>query len=135
MKEQVFFKELSSRIIGACIYIHNSLGSGLPEKIYKNAIYYYLNDELHISCVKEQGFDVEALHFNLPFGCGCCDLGCNLNFTQMTGVKMSLFDVTKGDLLKEYLKIIKSPKYGTGTSVNPCKDCKIFMFRQLNKFD
>ena len=43
---------------------------------------------------------------------------------------MTMFDCTKEPLLAEYLDLLKNPKHGTGSSVNPCKDCKIFIFQQ-----
>ena len=84
--------------------------------------------------MKDQGFDVEAVYFNLPFGCGCCNSSCNFNFTQVEEVKMKIFDATKGELLDEYLAILKDPQYGTGKGINPCKDCKVFMFRKAKEY-
>jgi tRNA-uridine 2-sulfurtransferase len=93
-----------------------------------------LDSRLVVHILKEQGFEVEALHFKLPFGCGCCNLNCNFNFTQKEGIKMTILDVNKDPLLSEYLKIIKNPKFGTGVGVNPCEDCKIFMFKKAKEY-
>jgi len=84
--------------------------------------------------LQEQNYKIEALHFNLPFGCGCCNLSCNFHFTQKEGVKMTIFDVTKEPLLSEYLTLLKNPKYGTGSGINPCIDCKIFMFKKAKEY-
>ncbi|MFA4887880.1 MAG: tRNA 4-thiouridine(8) synthase ThiI, partial [Candidatus Nanoarchaeia archaeon] len=93
-----------------------------------------LDSRLVVRILQDQGFKVEALYFGLPFGCGCCNLSCNFNFTQKEEVKMTIFDCTKEPLLSEYLEVIKNPKFGTGTGINPCKDCKVFMFKKAKEY-
>jgi len=93
-----------------------------------------LDSRLVVRMLQEQNYKVEALYFALPFGCGCCNLGCNFNFTQKEEVKMTIFDVTKEPLLSEYLDLLKKPKYGTGAGINPCIDCKIFMFKKAKEY-
>jgi tRNA-uridine 2-sulfurtransferase len=93
-----------------------------------------LDSRLTVKLLQEKGYQIEALHFSLPFGCGCCNLDCNFNFTQLQGVKLTILNVTKDPLLKEYLGIIKKPKHGTGKGVNPCKDCKIWMFKKAKAY-
>lgn len=93
-----------------------------------------LDSRLAVKLMQERGFEVEALHLALPFGCGCCNLGCNFNFTQKEKVKLTIFDCGKGKLLEEYLSILKNPKHGTGSGINPCRDCKIFMFKKAKEY-
>jgi predicted subunit of tRNA(5-methylaminomethyl-2-thiouridylate) methyltransferase len=93
-----------------------------------------LDSRLVVKILQDKGYDVEALHFNLPFGCGCCNFNCNFKFTQMNEAKLTIFDCCKGKLLKEYLKILKKPQYGMGAGVNPCIDCKIFMFKKAKEY-
>ena len=93
-----------------------------------------LDSRLAVKIMQERGFNVEAVHFNLPFGCGCCDFGCNFKFTQMSGVKFKIFDATKGKLLKEYLNVLKKGKHGRGAGYNPCIDCKIWMFKKTKEY-
>lgn len=94
-----------------------------------------LDSRLVLKIMQKQGYEVTALFFKLPFGCGCCDaFGCSFNFSQMQGTKLEVFDCTKGDLLQEYLEVIKEAKHGRGASVNPCRDCKIFMFERAKKY-
>jgi len=87
-----------------------------------------LDSRLVVRLLQEQSYKVEALYFKLPFGCDCldCKKTNNLNITIM--------DVTKNPLLSEYIKILKKPKYGTGAGVNPCIDCKIFMFKKAKTY-
>ncbi len=93
-----------------------------------------LDSRLVVRILLDQDFEVTALYFNLPFGCGCCNLNCNFNFTQKERVKMEIFDVTKEPYLSEYLQIINDPKYGTGAGINPCKDCKIYIFKKAKEY-
>ena len=93
-----------------------------------------LDSRLAVRILKSQGFNVTALYFALPFGCGCCRVSCNFGFTQKEGVKLDILDVTKGKLFEEYLNILKNPKFGRGVSFNPCKDCKIFMFKKAKEY-
>ena len=93
-----------------------------------------LDSRLAIKIMQEKGFDVLAVFFKLPFGTGCCNESCSFNFSQLQGIKLKIFDCTKGKLLKEYLEVIKSAKHGRGASVNPCIDCRIFMLKEVKKF-
>jgi tRNA-specific 2-thiouridylase len=93
-----------------------------------------LDSRLVVRILAQKGYKITALYFNLPFGCGCCNQSCNFNFAQKEKVKMEIFDATKEPLLSEYLKILKKPKHGTGAGINPCKDCKIWMFKKAKKY-
>ena len=93
-----------------------------------------LDSRLAIRILQDQGFKIEALYFNLPYGCGCCNISCNFNFTQKESIKLTILDVTKEPLLGEYLKVIKDPKYGIGAGINPCKDCKIYIFKKAKEY-
>lgn len=94
-----------------------------------------LDSRLVVKLLKEQGLEIEALYFRLPFGCGCCNsLECNFNFLQLEKVKLTIMDCTKGKLFKEYMNLIKKPKHGRGNAVNPCIDCKIFMFKKAGEY-
>lgn len=93
-----------------------------------------LDSRLVVRMLQDQDFQVTALYFALPFGCGCCNLSCHFNFTQKEEVKMEIMDVNKEPLLSEYLEILKKPKFGTGAGINPCKDCKVFMFKKAKEY-
>lgn len=93
-----------------------------------------LDSRLAVLLLQKQGFKVETIHFLLPFGCGCCNLNCNFKFTQLKNIKMEIIDITKEPFLSEYLQILKNPKHGTGAGINPCKDCKVFMFKKAKEY-
>jgi hypothetical protein len=47
---------------------------------------------------------------------------------------MKIFDCSKGELLQEYLDVIKKPIYGRGSGINPCVDCRVFMFKKAKEY-
>ena len=93
-----------------------------------------LDSRLALKIMQEQELEIIALFFKLPFGTGCCNERFSSDFAQLQGVNLKIFDCTKGKLLQEYLKVIKNPKYGRGTGINPCIDCRIFMLKKAKEF-
>lgn len=89
-----------------------------------------LDSRLAVKIMQERGYDIIALHFNLPFGCSIGDI----KELQMKGVDLVVLDATKGELSKEYIDVIKNAKHGVGAGCNPCKDCKIFMFKKAKEY-
>jgi len=72
--------------------------------------------------LKEQGLQVTALHFVLPFYCG---VGKSFNqvekYAADIGVPLRIEE--EGE---EFLDMIRSPKFGFGKNANPCIDCRIY---------
>jgi len=86
-----------------------------------------LDSRLVAKILEEQGLEIELLFFQLPFSCSCNNLkGFEDN--------LKIIDCTKGILFKEYMSFLKNPKHKTGKGVNPCIDCKIFMFRKAKEY-
>jgi len=95
-----------------------------------------LDSRLAIKLLEDQlgKKNVIALFFLLPFAGGCCsDKFCVFQFCQKEGINLHIVDVTKGKLFKEYLKIIKKPKFLRGTALNPCIDCHVFMLKKAKE--
>lgn len=92
-----------------------------------------LDSRLAVKLMQEQA-KVEAIHFILPLGSGCCNRKCSLNFALREKIKIRFIDCTKGNLLQEYLDIIRKPKYGYGVGCNPCIDCRIFMLKKAKEY-
>ena len=94
-----------------------------------------LDSRIALKVLQEQkNINIELIFFKLPFGGGCCNnFNCVFNYSQTQATKLHIIDLTKPPLLQKYLKIITSPKHGIGTSMNPCRDCKIFMFKLAKK--
>jgi len=91
-----------------------------------------LDSRLAVKLMQEQGVDVEAVHFKLPFE-GCCLPGCAFKFAQTEGIKLHLIDMTKGQLFQEYIKLVKKPRFGYGCGMNPCIDCRVVMLRKAKE--
>jgi len=92
-----------------------------------------LDSRLALKLMQDQSpgkFKMIALTFKFPFGSGCCQPDCSFKFTQIQGVEHKIIDCTQGKLFTEYLSIVKQPKFGHGSGINPCIDCRIFI---LNK--
>jgi tRNA-uridine 2-sulfurtransferase len=83
-----------------------------------------LDSVLAAKIVKDEGVEVIGLHLVSPFGCEnevkkCADqLGIDLLFRD------------KGEA---YLDLVEGPKYGYGKAMNPCIDCRIYMFKLAEK--
>lgn len=92
-----------------------------------------LDSRLAAKLMQEQA-QVELINFILPFGQGCCNKHCSLNFSQKENIKLKIVDCTKGKLLQEYINMIKKPKHGRGTCLNPCIDCRIFILKKAKKY-
>jgi tRNA U34 2-thiouridine synthase MnmA/TrmU len=83
--------------------------------------------------IREQGIEVFAVNYTSPF-CTCTPkkAGCA---TVVTAVK-ALGDIPlKHTILRdEYLEMVRSPKHGNGSTLNPCLDCRIMKTRKAGKF-
>lgn len=93
-----------------------------------------LDSRIVSKIIEEQGFGVHLLFVKLPFGGGC---GANIeeikDFSKKQGFELHIVDITNEKLIKNYMELIKNPKFGRGASMNPCKDCKIFIFNEGKK--
>lgn len=83
-----------------------------------------LDSSLAALLVKSQGVEVIGLHLASPFGCRT-DVEKNAK-----AIGVSLLVKEKG---AAYLDLVKSPQYGYGKNMNPCIDCRIFMFQMAEK--
>ncbi len=85
-----------------------------------------LDSHLAIKIMQMQGIEVEAINFKSTFSCCKDDAGA---VSRLLGVKLTVLSL--GD---EYLELIRNPKFGWGRSVNPCMDCRIYMFKIAKTF-
>jgi tRNA-uridine 2-sulfurtransferase len=85
-----------------------------------------LDSHLAIKIIQMQGIEVEALNFKSTFSCCKDDAGAT---ARSLGVKLTLLS-----LGEDYLKLIRKPRFGWGRGVNPCVDCRVYMFDIARKF-
>jgi len=91
-----------------------------------------LDSRLVVKVMQEQGYEVIALYFKLPFS---KDNEKEIKqYCKKHKCKFKLFDYTKGKLLNEYVNMIKKPKHGRGAGINPCIDCRAFMLKKARKY-
>jgi len=90
-----------------------------------------LDSILAAKLIRDQGIDVIALHFYIPF---CLKpkktSGDNQNDALKQRAENLGLEYKKVRLDEEFLEIVKKPKYGYGSNINPCIDCKILMLRK-----
>ena len=82
-----------------------------------------LDSRLAVKLLEEQGHKVKKVFFKIPFA------------KKLSGKHKNLItiDCTKGKNFEEYLHMLKNAKYGTGAGINPCIDCKLFMFKKAKQ--
>jgi len=90
-----------------------------------------LDSRLAAKILQEEGYDIKAVFFSLPFG---SEKAVKDDYLANMGITLEIFDCTNGELLHKYLKVLKKPKYGRGTGYNPCVDCKLFMTHELTDY-
>jgi len=83
-----------------------------------------LDSTLATRLVLDQGIEIQGLYLSSPFG-------CHENVTKVaTHLQIPLKIVDKGEA---YIELIRNPKYGYGKNMNPCIDCRIYMFVLAHK--
>ena len=83
-----------------------------------------LDSTLAVKLILEQGIEVEALNFVTPF-CTCNRSGrCE---AQHVGDRFDI-PVKVIGLVEEFFQVIRKPRYGYDSGMNPCLDCRILMF-------
>lgn len=91
-----------------------------------------LDSTLALRVMLEQGIEIEVLNFSTIF-CTCNKKGGCSNFahkiTRELGVPMKVFSLSE-----EYLEVVKHPQYGYGKNLNPCMDCRIFLFKKAKEY-
>lgn len=82
-----------------------------------------LDSTLAARIMLEQGVELCGVYLSAPWG--CCDKTKALKVARMLGID---FMVVK--MSQDYINVIRAPKYGYGSSMNPCVDCRIYMFEK-----
>jgi len=81
-----------------------------------------LDSRLAIMIVKEQGIQIEAVNFQTMFSC-CKDDARQVAYDL--GVSFTLIKAEE-----DYLERVRNPKHGYGRGINPCVDCRTYMFER-----
>ena len=84
-----------------------------------------LDSALAAKLLLEQGIEVIGLHLESPTACRS-DVRA---LAKELGIALEVR--AKGE---EYLKLLRHPRWGYGRNMNPCLDCRLFMFRLAQPF-
>lgn len=92
-----------------------------------------LDSTLAAKLLLEQGIEVYAINFTSPF-CTCTSkkAGCPAVITavrQLESVKLK-----RVALKDEYLEMVRNPKHGYGSGMNPCIDCRIMKIKKADEY-
>lgn len=97
-----------------------------------------LDSTLAVKMMIEQGIEVHALNFTSAF-CTCNHGGANKEgggcrseskkVAEEFGIPIKV--VYKG---LDYIEIVRNAKHGYGKGMNPCVDCRIFMFKKAKEY-
>ena len=85
-----------------------------------------LDSSLAVKMMLEQGIDVEAISIKTPFCDFDCGKGCGQRVREVAdelGIKLKTMYFGE-----EYIRMLKNPKYGYGSGMNPCIDCRGMMY-------
>lgn len=85
-----------------------------------------LDSILAAKLIMDQGIEVVAVTFILPITAEKEDYAAK----AAARLGISHLRVEAGD---EYLEVVRNPKYGYGSGMNPCIDCRIYMLREAKK--
>lgn len=85
-----------------------------------------LDSILAIKLILDQGIEVVALNFNLPF------VAEKEDYTGKVAKRFGI-PLVRVEPGEEYLVMIRNPKYGYGSGMNPCIDCRIYMLREAKR--
>jgi hypothetical protein len=102
-----------------------------------------LDSTLAARLLVELGIDLFAIHFTSPF-CTCSNkvsgkgaegghgAGCHTHAQVVAHeLKIPIHTVSKG---KEYVEIVRNPRHGRGSAMNPCVDCRVFTLRKAREY-
>jgi tRNA-specific 2-thiouridylase len=85
-----------------------------------------LDSSLAVRMMLEQGIEIEAVAVKTPFCDFDCGKGCGQRVKEVADeLGINLKTVYFGE---EYLRMLKNPKYGYGSCINPCIDCRGMMY-------
>jgi tRNA-specific 2-thiouridylase len=85
-----------------------------------------LDSSLAVRMMIEQGVEVEGVAIKTPFCDFDCGKGCGHRVKEVADeIGIKLKTVYFGE---EYLRMLKDPKHGYGSGMNPCIDCRQMMY-------
>jgi tRNA U34 2-thiouridine synthase MnmA/TrmU len=89
-----------------------------------------LDSTLAVHLILEQGIEVHAFNSSTPF-CNCNRSGrCeSVRVAEEFGIPLRRVALTD-----EFFAVLRNPKHGYGSGMNPCPDCRILLFRKGKEY-
>lgn len=95
-----------------------------------------LDSTLAVKLILDQGVEMYALNFTSAF-CTCTTGGVSRGGCKSESKRVAeefgipIKVITKGF---DYIEIVRNPKHGYGKGMNPCVDCRVYMFKQAKEY-
>ena len=88
-----------------------------------------LDSTLAMKMILDQGFEVTAVNLVTPF-CTCNRKGrCEARYmSDKFNVPIKVFNADQ-----EYLDLVRNPTFGYGKNMNPCLDCRVYLFKKAKQ--
>ncbi len=93
-----------------------------------------LDSMLAVTLMTRQGVDVTALTFMTHFGCSAGLEGGSCGHDPHKIAETSGFKVKLCHLGRDYMDMVRKPRFGRGKNMNPCVDCRIMMLRAAKDY-
>ena len=89
-----------------------------------------LDSLLALRILQEQSIETEAFHFTGPFHADKLPEGGldAKRFADSFGVKLKTCNIEN-----DFMPILKNPRYGYGSNMNPCIDCRIYTLKKAGQ--
>ncbi len=86
-----------------------------------------LDSTIAAKVVVDLGVQVTGVYFSMPWG--CCDKVKAQYAADFLGIPLIVLQLDE-----RYLEIVKNPRYGYGSAMNPCVDCRSHMFKRAAEY-
>ena len=92
-----------------------------------------LDSTLVAEMMVKEGINLLAVNYKTPF-CQCDKKGIHgcahtaLTVANRLGIECRVINAGE-----DFLKVLKNPKHGYGSNMNPCQDCRILFFRKAKE--
>jgi len=86
-----------------------------------------LDSTLAARIIRDLGIEVHGLYFAMPWG--CCDKSKAQGAAESLGIRFMVLQLDE-----RYLEVVKNPRHGYGSALNPCVDCRVHMFSRAQKY-
>ena len=85
-----------------------------------------LDSTLAAKILLKQGIELCGVYLSAPWG--CCDKTKAMKVASSLGIDFMVVKPTE-----EYIRMLRAPKFGYGANMNPCIDCRIYMFHKAKE--